>query len=158
MMLAAGGLAICCVLVVLIRGFGPTTVNLTVTASPGKGKNVISPPKEPETAETGPAKPSTQTPKDTQSPSLTMEERITAKIKDAVFLLQVEKAGRFWSIGSCSAIGKNTLLTGAREAALLQKERKEPGLEWKIWITNPESGLKLAVQDIYVNTVYLSPG
>lgn len=82
------------------------------------------------------------------------EVQITTQIKDAVYLIQVETAGRFWPFATCSAIGKNTLLTSAREAYILSDWRNDPQNGFKIWITNPASGIQMAVQDIYLNAVF----
>jgi len=41
------------------------------------------------------------------------------QLRDAVFLVEVEKAGRFWPFATCVAVGKDTLLTSAREAVQL---------------------------------------
>ena len=47
------------------------------------------------------------------------------QLRDAVFLVEVEKAGRFWPFATCVAVGKETLLTSAREAMQLATWREE---------------------------------
>jgi hypothetical protein len=169
-----GGVAVCAVLIIFIRGLGTTTVNVTITAptttpfertgenakSPDnqsiKDKDASASPITPPTVLHEGASNSTGEPsKSSPPPATSTDEQIAAQLKEAVFLLEVEKSGRFWPIASCCAIGKNTLLTSAREAALLYQERNDPELEWKIWVTNPENKeVKMAVRDIYVNTAY----
>jgi hypothetical protein len=83
----------------------------------------------------------------------TTEERIAAQIKDAVFLIKVEKAGRFWPLGTCCAIGKKTLLTSAWVACRISELRKDPQKGFHIWVTNPASDVQMAVQDIYINAL-----
>ena len=162
------GIAACAVLVLLMGVFvllihgvasGPRD-SISIVVNP---QSPIAP--HPEQGDKGdaPAKPSAsstqQTPQsatEALTPAKSPEERLAKQIKDAVYLVQVEKGGRFWTIFSCCAVGKNVLLTSAREAALLDEERNNPDLQWKAWITNPENGLKLAVKDIYVNSLYLS--
>jgi hypothetical protein len=155
-----GGCAVLALMIgvfaLLIRAMapGPANVNVTVNTQPANtpGDQGASLPKQPESSPQRTSQPATDASKSVQAP----EERLAKQIKDAVFLVQVEKAGRFWALFSCCAIGKNTLLTTAREALLLDEERDNPDLAWKAWITNQENGLKLAVKDIYVNSVYLS--
>ena len=44
-------------------------------------------------------------------PQLPPPENLLEKLRDAVFLVEVEKAGRFWPFATCVAVGKQTLLT-----------------------------------------------
>jgi hypothetical protein len=76
------------------------------------------------------------------------------ELADAVFLLQVEKAGQAWPFATCVAIGNDTLLTTGREAAQLATWQEEKG--FKIWVTRPATGFKEEVQDIRINGVFAS--
>ncbi len=162
------------VLVLLLRGLTPATVHVTVntpllnredgitfvkedkkTAQPVNQTPSAPPTPAATPAATPPPTPS-QTPTSSPPQLPTIEEQITTQTKDAVFLIQVEKADNFWPFATCCAIGKNTLLTSAREASRLFQWRKDPQQGFKIWITNPASGIKMAVKDIYVNAVFLT--
>jgi len=151
---AIGGLAICAVLVLLLRG---PTVHITVN-TPQPIPTVSVAPNTPTSTHEATqhlSAPSTST--SSLPPQPTTEERIATQMKDAVFLIQVETAGHFWPFATCSAIGKNTLLTSAREASILNKWRNDPENGFKIWITNPASSInKMAVQDIYVNADFMT--
>lgn len=85
---------------------------------------------------------------------ISTEDRIVAQIKDAVFLLELEKAGGFWPVATCTAIGKHTLLTTAWEASSPYEREKDPKSGCKLWITNPASDIKMAVRDIRVHAVF----
>jgi len=76
---------------------------------------------------------------------------LRAQLKEAVLLLQVERAGRAWPHATCVAISSDTLLTSAREALQLA-EFREKG--FKIWVTRQATGFKEEVQDIRVNDVF----
>jgi hypothetical protein len=77
-----------------------------------------------------------------------------ARLGGAVYLLQVEKAGRSWPFATCVAVSPDTLLTTAREVALLAKWREEG--EFKIWVTQPAHQFKEEVQDLRINGVFAS--
>jgi hypothetical protein len=79
---------------------------------------------------------------------------IAARLNGAVFLIQVEKAGRTWPYATCVAIADDTLLTTAREAAQLAAMQTNDG--FKVWVTRPADGFKEEVQDLRVNGVYAS--
>ncbi len=74
------------------------------------------------------------------------------QLKDAVFLIVVEKAGHYWPHATCVAVGKDTLLTSAVYAADLAEMRDKDS--FKIWVTHPTDGLKFnfkaEVRDIRV--------
>ncbi len=167
----AGGLVICVILALLMRGPASTTVivkldNPQAIKEDGiidvkENKKTTQPvnqtPSLPAATTSTPA--GTHTP--TSSPTTTSlrpyvpmrEEQIAAQIKDGVFLIQVEKAGRFWPLDTCCAIGKNTLLTRAWVACKISEWRKDPQTRFGIWVTNPKSNVKMAVQDIYINAL-----
>jgi hypothetical protein len=157
----AGGLAICVIFALLMRGTAPTTVEVKlITPSANEKENATAGQAQPgQSAQAStPAAADSQSPQQTStvpsSASPTTEQRIAAQMKDAVFLIQVEKSGSFWPFASCCAIGKHSLLTSAREASSLYRWRMDPGKEFKIWITNPATGFKTGVEDIYVNAMY----
>jgi hypothetical protein len=77
---------------------------------------------------------------------------IASQLSDAVFLIQVEKSGRMWPFATCVAVGNDTLLTTAREAAQLAAWTAEKG--FKVWITRQAGDFKEEVQDIRVHGVY----
>jgi hypothetical protein len=65
---------------------------------------------------------------------------LSARLDESVYLVMVEKADRFWPFVTCVAVGKDTLLTTAREAAQLAQWQDE-GM-FKIWVTRPADDLK----------------
>ena len=75
-----------------------------------------------------------------------------AQLKDAVFLIVVEKGGHYWPHATCVAVGKDTLLTSAVYAVDLAEMRDKDS--FKIWVTHPADGLKFnfrtEVRDIRV--------
>jgi hypothetical protein len=79
---------------------------------------------------------------------------IAAQLSESVFLTQVETAGRTWPYATCVAIGNDTLLTTAREAAQLAAWRAEKG--FKIWVTRQAAGFKEEVQDIRIHGLFAS--
>jgi hypothetical protein len=81
-----------------------------------------------------------------------VKEGLQQRLKDAVFLVQVEKAKHFWPVATCCAISGNTLLTSAREAAKLAEYRSNG---FDIWATNPAGNQKMAVQDVRTHVFYL---
>ena len=76
------------------------------------------------------------------------------RLRGAVYLLQVEKAGRCWPFATCVALSRDTLLTTAREVAQLARWREEGG--FKIWVTQPTNGFREEVQDLRINDVFAS--
>ncbi len=89
------------------------------------------------------------------SPAVPAVDPAMARAKEAVLLIQVEKSGQFLPFAACCALSQNTVLTTAHEAVQLTIWRKDPRFGFKAWVTNPASGLKLAVQDIRVYGVWL---
>ncbi len=77
-----------------------------------------------------------------------------AALRDAVFLVQVESAGRFWPLATCVAVDKQTLLTSGREAMQLATWREKDG--FKPWIVNPALGIKKEVREIRLHGVFAS--
>ena len=77
-----------------------------------------------------------------------------AQVEEAVFLLQAEKDGHLWPFATCVAIGGDTLLTTAREAAQLAKWREERG--FKVWVTRQADDFKEEAQDIRVSALFAS--
>jgi hypothetical protein len=148
----ASGLAICVVLAILMRPIIIVPSTASTTSTPSTASTPSTPPAPPyNPPPLVPVNPPKSTPDKLYLP--TTEELITAQIKDAVFLIQVETAGRFWPFATCSAIGKNTLLTRAWVACKISEWRNDSQKDFKIWITNPASGVKMAVKDIYINAI-----
>ncbi len=77
---------------------------------------------------------------------------IDARLRGAVYLLQVEKAGRSWPFATCVAVSRDTLLTTAREVAQLARWREEG--EFKVWVTQPAQKFREEAQDLRVNGVF----
>ncbi len=159
----AAGLGFCAVLALLsgvlallIRGSGPptapTTVSVTVTVPQDAQKNATPPVNEGGKNNLTRGETTPSSPPPLKEPST--EERILKQIKDAVFLIQVEKAGHFWPMAVCCAVGKHALLTSAREASDLYEKRQNPDKGFKIWAVNPENHTQIAVEDVYVHAVY----
>jgi hypothetical protein len=75
-----------------------------------------------------------------------------AQLKEAVFLIVVEKAGHSWPHATCVAVGNDTLLTSAVYATDLAEMRDKDS--FKIWVTRPGDNLKFTfkaeVRDIRV--------
>ncbi|MGW8256054.1 MAG: hypothetical protein ACWGMZ_01065 [Thermoguttaceae bacterium] len=160
---ALGALVVCLLLVLILRGTGSPTVNVTLNNPLTTKKDDDSPKKptgETATSEKPPVTTKANLPLKSippqASPPPTAEERLTAQIADAVYLIEVEKADHYWPLATCCAIGKNTLLTSARETAQLFAWRKNSDYAFKIWIANPGVGKKLAVKDIYLSAVFLT--
>ena len=72
--------------------------------------------------------------------------------RDAVFLVQVEKAGRFWPFATCVAVDKQTLLTSAREAMQMAQWRQKEG--FKLWAVSAALGLKKEIHEIHVHGIF----
>jgi hypothetical protein len=72
--------------------------------------------------------------------------------RDAVFLVEVEKAGRFWPFATCVAVAKDTLLTSAREAMQMAAWRQKDG--FKLWAFSPALGLRTEIREIRVHGVF----
>ncbi len=79
-------------------------------------------------------------------------ENPLVQLRDAVYLVEVEKAGRFWPCATCVAVGKETLLTSAREAMQLAAWRENEG--FKVWVTNPMLGIKKEIREIRLHGVF----
>jgi hypothetical protein len=152
-------------LILVVLRPAPTTV---VVLPPGQGvaggetpkqadkeKERVVPPPTPPTPT--PPTPTPIPPQPTPPPQ-PKEEQIAAQLKDAVFLVQVEKANNFWPFATCCAIGENTLLTSAREAYQLAQWQADPQMSGGIWVTNPTSGIKMAVQEIRVHAEFMRLG
>jgi hypothetical protein len=65
---------------------------------------------------------------------------LRAQLAEAVFLIVVEKADRYWPHATCVAVGNDTLLTTAYDAADLAKMRDKDS--YKIWVTLPSDNQK----------------
>ena len=167
---AVGGLAVGILALIAIRfTLSPSTVIVNVgqpvaaaplAASPvinsssgkadrevAKGGHVSAPKKEEESVVTDKSK----EPGEEDKP----EGDLRARLEEAVFLIQVEKSGRFWPFATCVAVGGDTLLTTAREAVQLAKWRAEKTFE-KIWVTRPVGNFKEEAQDIRVIAPFAS--
>jgi hypothetical protein len=79
-------------------------------------------------------------------------ENPLVQLQDAVYLVEVEKAGHFWPFATCVAVGKETLLTSAREAMQLAAWRDNEG--FKVWVVNPMLGIKKEVREIRLHGVF----
>lgn len=73
-------------------------------------------------------------------------------LRDAVFLVHVEKAGRFWPFATCVAVDKQTLLTSAREAMQLAEWREKEG--FNLWAVNPVLGMRKKIREIRLHGVF----
>jgi len=112
------------------------------------GKTETDPiPPKPETSEPPVAKPSPLV-----KPTPPAAESPLVQLGDAVFLVEVEKAGRFWPFATCVAVGKETLLTSAREAMQLAAWRENEG--FKVWAMNPRLGIKKEIREIRLHGVF----
>jgi hypothetical protein len=71
-------------------------------------------------------------------------------LHESVFLIVVERAGRYWQFATCVAVADDTLLTTANEAAILAKWQQSK--KFKIWVTRPTGNFdfKKEVEDIRV--------
>ena len=125
----------------------PKAENVPVAAKPAKSAGTEA------AAEKEPSGPPKQPPPPTSPADL-----VRARLDGAVLLIQVEKYGHFWPFATCCALSENTVLTTAREAYRLAAWRKGPGPGYKIWVTNPTTGLKLAVKDIRVHGLFATLG
>ena len=76
---------------------------------------------------------------------------LTAQLREAVFVVQVDQGENAWPLANAVAIRNDTLLTTAREAEQLATYRAK-GL--KLSITRPAKDFKEEVQDIRINSVY----
>jgi hypothetical protein len=78
---------------------------------------------------------------------------LKARLEGAVLLIQVEKSGQSWPFATCCAVSENAVLTSAREALQLGAWMSDRGSGFKGWVTNPATGLKLAVQEARIYAV-----
>jgi len=141
--------------------FSPSTINVTVN-QPVATTSPVGPPNGPSPEIVAPNKEKTVPPpkKEDKPPDPNKEERekpaeqadLRARLDDTVYLIVVETAGYYWPYATCVAVGNDTLLTTAREAAQLAQWRNE-GM-FKIWVTRPGDNLKFQykaeVRDIRV--------
>lgn len=67
------------------------------------------------------------------------------KLRDAAFLVQVEKGQQFWPCATAWAVDENTLLTTAQEAVLLEKWRRE---KFNLWVSQPATETGQAPQGV----------
>ena len=161
-MWVVGGLAVGILVLVAARAvFSPSTINVTVN-QPVATTSPVGPPNGPSPEIVAPNKEKTVPPpkKEDKPPDPNKEERekpaeqadLRARLDDTVYLIVVETAGYYWPYATCVAVGNDTLLTTAREAAELAKWRDEG--TYKIWVTRPGDNLKFKfkaeVQDIRV--------
>ena len=96
-----------------------------------------------------------ETPQETPAPSDKSENpapneksRAYARAADAVYLIQVEKADRFWPFATCVAVAGDTLLTTAREAAQLARWRESR--KFKVWVTRQAGDFREEAKEIRV--------
>jgi hypothetical protein len=144
------GLAVCLVAVVLWRTFPP---HVNHFGDKGEGGNGDVGNNEPEPKPLKPEKPEPFVAK--PSPfvkSTPTAENLLVQLRDAVFLVEVEKAGRYWPFATCVAVGKETLLTSAREAMQLAAWRENEG--FKVWVINSTLGIKKEVHEIRLHGVF----
>lgn len=98
-----------------------------------------------------PHQPNADQPQNPDPPDVNLPTRL----QNVVLLIQVEKrtAGRSfsWPFATCCAIGKNTLLTSARETTEMARLHGEG---FKIWATDPARGVKQEVTDFRVHKDY----
>jgi hypothetical protein len=181
--LLGGGLVACVLLVVAAHVLSPPAppqpqppapvVILDPRGQPvtPPGATPVQPPttpgEKPKTGEIPPPEPTIVKP-----PPSAVEQRIYEQLKDAVYLIQVEKSGSYWPVATCCAVGDSTLLTTAREASDLAAWRNDPQKAFKVWITRPSESagkgakegdgadaqvkevVKLEVKDIRIHTGY----
>jgi hypothetical protein len=153
------GLAVCLVAAVLWRVFQPqpaSQVTIQVSekspeSTDGNG-NIVTPDKKPSSP--GPETPGPSPPKPSPpiAPPRPAPESPLVQLRDAVFLVEVEKAGRVWPFATCVAVGKETLLTSAREAMQLAAWRENEG--FKLWAVNPTLGIKKEIHEIRLHGVF----
>jgi len=136
-----GGVLICLVLVVLVKVM--MTPSIVVVQSPEKpAADKRYEEKDEERSEKLPAagdQPAT--------PEVKKADPVLARLKDAVLLIQVEKGGQSWPFATCCAVSPNAVLTSAREALRLGLWMRDPASGFKGWVTNPATGLRLAVRE-----------
>ncbi len=77
------------------------------------------------------------------------------QLRDTVFLLEVEKAGRFWPLATCVAVDKHTLLTSAGEAMKSADWRENYGFK-NIWAVNARLGIKKEIREIRLHGMYVT--
>ena len=149
---ALGGLAAGVLLVVLWRAFQPPVIPpITIHVDAGKPAETVKEKKPVEAGkEQGEAKPAGQEAKKPAEAKLAPVELP----REAVFLVEVEKARRFWPFATCVAVAKDTLLTSAREAMQMAAWRQKEG--FKLWAVSPALGLRLRLEihEIRVHSVF----
>lgn len=88
------------------------------------------------------------------SPPPAKADPLLDRLKDAVLLIEVEeKSGKLLPFATCCALSADTVLTSAGEALKLSEWRTDPRWGFKAWVTNPATGLKLAVGEIRLYAV-----
>lgn len=85
-----------------------------------------------------------------RTPSL--EERLSG----AVLLVELERAGRFYPLATCSALGDSTVLTTALYAGELRALVAESGSASKGWVSNPATGEKWEIEGVRSHAVFPS--
>lgn len=163
---AVVGLAACVLLLVPVSIFtvarlmGPSgppapSVESAVPTTVQPGSQPAEP--RPEPADLGPAaepaRPERETRSEPASPPADAWSDLGERVRDAVYLIQVEVGGgsgeHSLPFATCCAIGEDTLLVSAREACFLAKWRKQDG--YKIWVANPAKEIREEVREIRVH-------
>jgi hypothetical protein len=96
------------------------------------------------------ATPQKTSPAPKSTPSLT--EQLLSQLREALYLVEVEKAGRFWPYATCVAIGDDSLLTSGREALQLAAWRENEG--YKIWAVNFATGTRKEIREIRFHGIF----
>jgi hypothetical protein len=149
--MVGGGILACMVLVMLVKVMmTPSVVIVDRDGKPPVDKR--------EKQETGSiVDKGTSGGEDAQKPQEKKEpvtvDPLKARLEGAVLLIQVERSGQFWPFATCSAVSENTVLTSAREALKLGAWLNDRGSGFKGWVTNPATGMKLAVQEARIYAV-----
>ena len=125
----------------------PTVVVVPPSASP-----MSSAPTPPGRSAT-PTSPAASTPDSLDKPDKPHEKAVAplAALREAVFVVQVEKGEYAWPLATCVAVAHDTLLTTARAAQQLATYRQQG---FKAWITRPAADFKQEVQKMRVNRAY----
>lgn len=82
----------------------------------------------------------------------TLTEQLLSQLHKTLYLLEVEKSGRFWPYATCTAIGDDSLLTSGREALQLAAWRENEG--YKIWAVNFVTGTRKEIREIRFHGVF----
>ncbi|MCE5267942.1 MAG: hypothetical protein LLG00_08655, partial [Planctomycetaceae bacterium] len=157
--IAAGSAALVVALVALRPASSPIVIVPPVAQAPsnvqGAGQPQPTPPTTPPLSQNKPPESAT--------PAVPVQKPDPAKdlrdqLNEAVFLILVESAERYWPFATCVAVGNDTLLTTAREAAQLAKWRDEG--KFKLWVVRPPDKLKFKfkteIQEIRVLAPFAS--